>query len=203
MYFHRIFIIIIIKIELYTKTFCEQNFLGIVFKILSYCQYIEYRSLSLYHVCLETMQSKVYKVKHYVICKWLKNTFILKQLYLYKNYFLNKNVNAILFIVSLYKIFQQRSKRLAFFCLKKHFFLLTIHHIITIKITFVPLLLQLYNFDFNASIHALKMSSFLKTENNSFWVNFIHFREKTHLVAFKLFFISSRKRVYMYIKYYI
>ena len=49
----------------------------------------------------------------------------------------------------------------------------------------------------------LKMCSLLKIENNSSWVNFTHFREKTHLLALELIFVSSSWQVYMNIKFYI
>ena len=35
-----------------------------------------------------------------------------------------------------------------------------------------------------------------KIENNSLWVNFTHFREKTQVLAHELIFISSKWRVY-------
>ena len=41
----------------------------------------------------------------------------------------------------------------------------------------------------------LKSVHLLKIENNSSWVNFVHFREKTHFLALELFFIRSSWRV--------
>ena len=49
--------------------------------------------------------------------------------------------------------------------------------------------------------HTLKKCSFLKIGNNSFSVNFTHFWEKTHLLAFELLFVCSSWRVYMHIKF--
>ena len=46
-----------------------------------------------------------------------------------------------------------------------------------------------------------KMCSFLKIENNSSWVNFIHFREKKHLLAFELIFVSSSLQGYVDMKF--
>ena len=47
----------------------------------------------------------------------------------------------------------------------------------------------------------LKSVSLLNIENNSSWVNFTHFREKTHFLTLKMIFISLSWRVYMYIKF--
>ena len=49
--------------------------------------------------------------------------------------------------------------------------------------------------------YTLRMCSIFKIENNLSWVNFTHFWEKMHLLAFELIFISSSWRVYMYIKF--
>ena len=49
--------------------------------------------------------------------------------------------------------------------------------------------------------YILKMCSPLKIESNSSWVNFIHFREKTHFLALELIFVSSSWWVYIYIKF--
>ena len=43
--------------------------------------------------------------------------------------------------------------------------------------------------------YTLKKCSVLKIENNSTWVNFTHFREKTNLLALELILISSGWRV--------
>ena len=51
------------------------------------------------------------------------------------------------------------------------------------------------------SRYTLKKCSLLKTENNSSWVNFTHFLEKTDLLALELIFISSSWQVYMHIKF--
>ena len=48
--------------------------------------------------------------------------------------------------------------------------------------------------------YTLKMCSLLKIENNSSWVNFTYFREKTHALALEFIFISSSWSVYMHIK---
>ena len=53
----------------------------------------------------------------------------------------------------------------------------------------------------NKNICTLKKCSLLNIENNSSWVNFTHFGEKTHLVPLKLIFLSSSSRVYMYVKF--
>ena len=38
-------------------------------------------------------------------------------------------------------------------------------------------------------------------ENNSPWVNFSHFREKTHFLTLELIFVSSSWRIYMHMKF--
>ena len=43
--------------------------------------------------------------------------------------------------------------------------------------------------------------SLKEIENNSSWVNLTHFLEKTHLLPRELIFVSSSRRVYMYIKF--
>ena len=50
-------------------------------------------------------------------------------------------------------------------------------------------------------VFIIKIRTLLKIENNSSGVNFSHFREKTHLLALELIFISSNWRVYMYVKF--
>ena len=47
----------------------------------------------------------------------------------------------------------------------------------------------------------LKNCSLLKIKNNTPSVNFINFREKTHLFALELIFVISSWRVYMHIKF--
>ena len=49
--------------------------------------------------------------------------------------------------------------------------------------------------------YALKKCSLLKIENNSSWVNFTHFWEKTQILVLELIFISSCWRISMYIKF--
>ena len=49
--------------------------------------------------------------------------------------------------------------------------------------------------------YILKKCSLLNIENNSSWVYFTHFREKTRLLALELVFVSSRWRVYMHRKF--
>ena len=51
--------------------------------------------------------------------------------------------------------------------------------------------------------YTLKKCSLLKIENNSSRINFTHFREKTHLLAHELIFVSSSWRVYTHIKFHI
>ena len=50
-------------------------------------------------------------------------------------------------------------------------------------------------------VSEIKQCSLLKIENNSSWVNFTQFREKTHLLPFELIFVSWNWRVYMYVKF--
>ena len=49
--------------------------------------------------------------------------------------------------------------------------------------------------------HTLKKRLLLNIENNSSWVNCIHFQEKTHLLALELIFVNSCGRVYMHVKF--
>ena len=54
---------------------------------------------------------------------------------------------------------------------------------------------------FSQNCTTLKVCALLKIENNSSEVNFTHFLEKTHSLAFELIFVSLSWRVYLYIKF--